>query len=215
MVINCPSEPRLRVLRGVNFDDVRGRLWPGLTFISSMRFDGLISSKVPAQGLSLAETALSSSILRLCRLRRSIRRSRMPLALESRIAWLRKRPPPLPGVLWDWNGSSLRSEWSVRPEDTIDCAVSICKASLSLLARELRYSSSTQSPGVGGMLPSFDPKIGGGRALSLSGASGALMDASEEPLTLSDLLVGGGPGGGGGRGIPGSQWLPDGDRFLV
>lgn len=28
---------------------------------------------------------------------------------------------------------------------------------------------------------------------------------SGEPLTLCDLAVGGGPGGGGGRGIPGSQ----------
>lgn len=78
------------------------------------------------------------------------------------------------------------------------------------------YSSSTQSAGVGGMLPNPVPINGGGRARVLFRLWGVLAeDDSDEPLALTDLVAGGGgPGGGGGSGIPGSQPLFDGDRFL-
>ena len=65
------------------------------------------------------------------------------------------------------------------------------------------------------MLPSPVPINGGGRARVLLGPCGVLAEEdSNDPLTLTDLVVGGGPGGGGGSGIPGSQPLLDGDRFL-
>lgn len=41
-----------------------------------------------------------------------------------------------------------------------------------------------------------------------------MEEPSDEPLALTALAVGGGPGGGGGSGIPGSQPLFEGDRFL-
>lgn len=61
------------------------------------------------------------------------------------------------------------------------------------------------------------PSDGGARTLVLVGRFVLLReeDASGKPHTLRDLVVGGGPGGGGGRGIPGSQargggeWLGD------
>lgn len=57
------------------------------------------------------------------------------------------------------------------------------------------------------------PSEGGGRALVLTGAFILrLYDASGEALALCDLVAGGGPGGGGGRGIPGSQPRAGGDR---
>jgi hypothetical protein len=86
--------------------------------------------------------------------------------------------------------------------------------SRSLLGRWLIYSSSTQSAGVGGMLPSPVPINGGGRARVRLGPWDVLAeDDSDEPLTLTDLPAGGGPGGGGGRGIPGSQpFAGDGPR---
>lgn len=65
------------------------------------------------------------------------------------------------------------------------------------------------------MLPRPVPINGGGRVLVLLvPCTVRADDDSDEPLTLTDLVVGGGPGGGGGSGIPGSQPLFDGDRFL-
>lgn len=76
----------------------------------------------------------------------------------------------------------------------------------------LVHPSSAQPAGVGGILSRPVPSDGGGRALVLTGAFVLRDDdASGEPLTLCDLVVGGGPGGGGGRGIPGSQPRAGGD----
>ena len=65
------------------------------------------------------------------------------------------------------------------------------------------------------MLPKPVPSDGGARTLVLTGTLMLLLEdgASGEPHTLRDLEVGGGPGGGGGRGIPGSQARGGGDRF--
>lgn len=63
------------------------------------------------------------------------------------------------------------------------------------------------------MLPKPVPSDGGARTLVLTGTFMLFLedDVSGEPHTLRDLEVGGGPGGGGGRGIPGSQARVGGD----
>ena len=67
-------------------------------------------------------------------------------------------------------------------------------------------SSSTQPAGVGGTGPNVD--IGGGLRV------GGDASRSVVRVMLCDLEVGGGPGGGGGNGIPGSHLAVDEPRDL-
>ena len=204
---NCPSEVVLVVLRGVvNLDGPWLRECGGvLCWSSRTKSEGFTWSITSAQGLLLllVETALKSSITWLCRLRRSIRRSRIPLALGSRMAGLRNSP------LFACDGSLDPAV--LGPAGDLNKSVVLTLRGAFPLFLDWLRPSSTQSAGVGGTLPRVVPRTGGGRLAALLECGEFRDDGwSCKPLTLCDLEVGGGPGGGGGSGIPGVQPDPSG-----
>lgn len=150
----------------------------------------------------------------LCLFLRSILLSLIPFALGSRIAGLRNRPALPPGFCEVWEGPADSKSFAPRASKESD--VSIVRGTLPALCLASVLASSTQSAGVGGILPSPVPNTGGGRVLVRTWVCTFRDDdASDSLLILCDLVVGGGPGGGGGRGIPGSQPPCGGDMLRV
>ena len=73
-------------------------------------------------------------------------------------------------------------------------------------------SVSTQPAGVGGIGPSEEDPCENEAAIWGGLRVGGDVTLSVDRLILWDLVVGGGPGGGGGRGIPGAHLDVDNPR---
>lgn len=237
---NNPDDVRERLLDGISSDFALRALESGFgnacrrpLGVFSSELSGPLVSWVPlvplrtrfvgvnalAHGLLLLDIAERSSenCWRLCRF--SIRRSRIPLALESLFtARLRNRPPRLDARREDDgsadSGSGSRSLGAATAGALYVTSVSICNLCVPSVPRLDTTVSSTQSAGVGGTWPRDVPKIGGPRERGTCNAR--LDDASDVVvLALRDLAAGGGPGGGGGSGIPGSQLFRGDERSYV
>lgn len=234
---NSPDDVRERLLEGISSDFVLRALKSGfgnacrrpLGVLSSglsvalvplvplrIRFPGVSAFD---HGLPLFDIAERSSetCWRLCRF--SIRRSRIPLALESLFtARLRNSPPRLDARREEEgsanSGSGSRSLGAATADALYATSESIFDLRTPSVSRLDTTVSSTQFAGVGGTWPREVPKIGGPRERGSCNAR--LEDASDAVvLALRDLAAGGGPGGGGGRGIPGSQLFRGDDRSCV
>lgn len=134
----------------------------------------------------------------------------MPLAFVFLTAGLRNSPPL--GGSCEAEADSL-GPWAfvslVMLEFLERLLVLMCRGPLWLGCED---ASSTQSAGARGTDSRPVPGTGDGPFAGWEvGCTVCLDDVSEEPLRLSDRVVGGGPGGGGGSGIPGSQLRLGGD----
>ncbi len=186
--------------------------FPGRT--KSMGFTKFLSS---GNMMKLLEaTALGSSRSLPFPFRLSLRRSRIPLELRFLTAGLRTNAPLEESRLWcdDIGVPEIAVPGSAATERPFRkiLPVSICNAAgpVDVLSNPGWGAglSSLQSAGVGGTVSRVVPLPGG--RLERKGRICATSDRGDSEV-LSRLCdrahAGGGPGGGGGRGIPGSQPL--------